>query len=91
MATIWKCETVSNSEYYKKIEDLSEPSIDLIDRFKKEIVTLADPLQHDGYVQCDHAEKSKGCLLFVLRGRVELLIRPDSNNHKLYFVDCDDI
>ena len=41
MATIWKCETVSNSEYYKKIEYLSEPSIDLIDRFKKEIVALA--------------------------------------------------
>ena len=46
---------------------------------------------HEDYVPCIHVEKSKGHLLFILESRIELLIRPDDKDRKLYFMDCDDI
>lgn len=91
MTVCWICKTTSNSEYYKKIDYLSEPSIDLIGKFKKDIVHYEDPTKHKAYVVCDHIEKIKGHMLFVLDGRVEVLVRPDKENKKLFFVNCDDI
>lgn len=90
MVIFWSCKTTENSKYYEKIEYLSEPSRDLIDQFKKEIVTYEDPKNHEGYVKCDDVERSKGHLLFVLYGRVEVLIKPDKETHKLFFMNCED-
>ena len=90
MVVFWNCKTTENSKYHEKIEYLSEPSIDLIAQFKKEIVTFEDPKKHESYVKCDDVERSKGHLLFVLYGRVEVLIRPDKEMHKLFFMDCAD-
>ena len=70
---------------------LSEPSIDLINRFKKDIVDYECPSNHEGYTKCNHGERSKGYLLFILRGRVEILIKPDVETHELVFMDCEDV
>jgi hypothetical protein len=90
MDIFWSCKTTEKSKYYEKIKYLSEPSVDLIEQFKKEIVTFKDPKKHEGYVKCDDVERSKGHLLFVLYGRVEVLIRPDKAANKLFFMDCAD-
>ena len=42
MTIFWNCKTTENSDYYKKIEYLNEPSIDLIETFKKQIVTYEE-------------------------------------------------
>ena len=91
MEIFWNCKTTSNSEYYKKIRYLSEPSIDLIEHFKQEIVTYDEISKHEDYVPCSHVEKSKNHMLFILGSRVEILIRPDCDDKKLYFMDCNDI
>jgi hypothetical protein len=90
MTIFWTCKTTSNASYNSKIQYLSEPSIDLIEKFKQEIVTYQDPTQHPDYVPCNHVERSKGHLLFILRGRVEVLIRPDKQAAKLFFMNCED-
>jgi len=90
MAVFWNCKTTENSDYNAKIEYLSEPSADLIDKFKKEIITYKDPSLHEAYIQCDHMERSKGHMLFVLHGRVEVMIRPESATKKLFFTDCNE-
>ena len=83
--------TGENPKYLKKMEYLSDPSIDLINRFKEDIVCYECPSSHSEYVPCNHGEKSKGYMLFVLRGRVEVLIKPDLETRELLFMDCDDV
>lgn len=90
MAIFWKCKTTSNSEYYKKIDYVSDPSLDLIEGFKKKIAAYRDPARHENYVPGKHAERQKNHLLFILGNRVEILVRPDYEDRKLYFVDCND-
>jgi hypothetical protein len=90
LSTFWVCKTTTNSNYNKKIIYISEPSIDLIDHFKDQIVTYQDPTKHPDYVPCTHIAKSKGYMLFVLKGRVEVLIKPDTSGKKLLFMDCND-
>ncbi len=70
---------------------VSEPSINLIEHFKQEIVTYDDISKHEDYVPCSHAEKSKNYMLFMLGNRIEILIRPYRDGKKLYFMDCNDI
>ena len=50
MTIFWSCKTTENSDYYAKIKYLNEPSINLIDSFKKEIVIYEDPSTHKAYV-----------------------------------------
>ena len=90
MNKFWDCKTTSNSQYYKRIDYLSDPSTDLIERFKEEIVSYADPSKHNDYVPCP-PEITKGHMLFVLGSRVEILIKLDRENHGLLFMDCADI
>lgn len=90
MTVFWSCKTTENAQYYKKIEYVSDPSVDLIDRFKEEIITYENPMEHRAYVPCTHVEESKGHMLFILDSRVEILIKPDRDAKKLFFMDCQD-
>lgn len=90
MTVFWFCKTTSNSNYNKKIGDISDPSVDLIGHFKEQIITYQDPTRHPDYVPCSHIDRSKGYMLFVLSGRVEVLIKPVSSERKLLFIDCND-
>lgn len=89
MPVFWKCKTTTWSQYYKNIEYLSDPSVSLIEQFKQEIVGIEDPKTHKDYVPCNHVERSKGHLLFILGSRVEIIVKPDKGN--LYFIYCDDV
>lgn len=91
MTIFWQRKTPTWSRYYKNIAYISDPSVDLIEKFKVDIVTYEDPSQHTGYVPCIHVEKSKGHMLFILGSRVEVIIKPDKNTGILYFISCDDI
>ena len=90
MNKFWNCKTTRNSQYCKRFDYLSDPSIDLIERFKKEIVRYADPSEHNDHVPCP-PERTKGHMLFVLGSRVEILIKLDRENHSLLFMHCEDI
>ena len=87
----WKCVTTSNTNFNKKLAYLSDPSLDPIEHFKERIVTYDVPTNREDYVQCDHIEKSKNYLLFILGSRVEVLIKPDYTSKELYFMDCNDL
>ncbi len=90
MSVFWKCITAENLRYPQNIQYLSDPSIDLIDKFKNDIIYFEDPKKHSAYVPCTHVEKSQGNILFVLFSRVELILKPDEETHELYFVSCED-
>lgn len=90
MTIFWNCKTTENSAYYKKIEYLNEPSIDLIETFKKQIVTYEDISKHVAYITCHHMERSKGHMLFILDSRVEVMVRPAPETKKLFFTDCNE-
>ena len=91
MTVFWRCKTTANSEYCKKIEYVSDPSADLIGRFKDEIVSYYDPSKHKDCVPCEDAEKARGHLLFMLGNKAEVLIRPDHKGGRLCFMDYDDV
>ena len=91
MASVWKCKTTRWSDYYTKIEYISDPSIDLIEQFKQKIVDYDEPKNHSDYVPCDNVERRKGHLLFILGSRVEIIIKPNNETHVLYFMSCEDI
>ena len=91
MTNFWTCKTPTWSKYYTNIEYLSDPSVDLLDRFKKEIITLENPSTHSAYVECTHVEDSKGHMLFILGSRVEIIINPVKEKEILYFISCEDI
>ena len=90
MTKYWTCVTTDQSEYYEQLPYLSDPSIDLIEQFKKDIVTIPNPTDYDAYVSCSHIEKSHGHLLFILHSRVELIIMPVLETKELYFMTCWD-
>lgn len=90
MGIIWKCVTTANSRFNEQMEYLSEPSIDLIERFKKDIVNYEKPEEHRAYQYCDRLGKNKGLMLFVLDGRVEVIIKQDKENQELIFTNCAD-
>jgi len=91
MVIFWKCKTPTWSRYYQNIKYISEPSVDLIETFKKEIATYENPSEHSDYVICNHVEQSKGHLLFILGSRVEVIIKSDKDAEILYFISCDDV
>ncbi|MCY4490755.1 MAG: hypothetical protein OXC46_04735 [Thaumarchaeota archaeon] len=91
MATFWACRTTVNSEFNQKLDYISDPALDYIERFKEEIVKYSDPSRHKDFVPCGHEDRAMGHLLFILGNSVEVLIKPDAGNRKLYFVDCNDI
>jgi len=91
MTVFWKCKTTTWSEYYKNIEYLSEPSVNLIEHFKETIVNYDDLKTHSDYVPCSHVEKSRGHMLFILGSRVEIIVYPNSDTRILYFIHCEDI
>ncbi|MGI0101082.1 MAG: hypothetical protein ACREA7_00625 [Nitrosotalea sp.] len=91
MTVFWIRKTTTWSDYFQNIEYLSDPSVDLIDHFKEEIVTFEDLTKHEDYVQCNHVELSKGHLLFILGDRVEVIVKPDKESGILYFISCVDI
>lgn len=90
MTVFWKCKTTTWSQYYKQIDYLSDPSVDLIEQFKKDIVNYDDPKSHSDYVPCSHVEKSKGHMLFILGSRVEIMVYPNFDTRILYFINCED-
>ncbi|MBI1664059.1 MAG: hypothetical protein IS860_11385 [Nitrosopumilus sp.] len=67
------------------IEYVSDPSIDLIEKFKKDIVKFKHPSKHPAFVKCTHVQESAGHLLFILDGRVELVIN-QFKKEKFYFL-----
>lgn len=89
--SIWKCKTHEDDRYLKNINSIQEPSINLIERFKIEIVDYAEPKNHEDYIKCDDVERSKGLLLFILKSRVEVMIKPDYETHIIWFVNCDEV
>lgn len=91
MTVFWIRKTPTWSRYYKNIEYISDPSSDLIDRFKEVIVIYEDPSKHPDHVPCSHVEQSKGHMLFILGSRVEVIIKPDKETRILYFISCDDV
>jgi hypothetical protein len=90
MTVYWRCTTSENFDYNKKFPYLSEPSQDLINTFKEQIVTFENPRNHDGYVPCTYVERSQGNILFILFGRVELIIKPNEELNELDFISCED-
>ena len=90
MVIFWNCKSPTWSQYYNNIDYVSEPSIDLIEKFKKTIVNYDDLKTHPDYVECDHVKKSKDHMLFILASRVEIIIYPIKKEKILYFVNCDD-
>ncbi len=72
------------------IEYVSDPSIDLIEKFKKDIVKFKHPSKHPAFVKCTHVQESAGHLLFILDGRVELVIKPIQERKILFFIHCQD-
>ena len=90
MAVFWNCKSPTWSQYYHNIEYISDPSINLIEKFKKTIITYEDPKTHPDYVECNHVEKSMGYMLFILASRVEIMIKPVREKKILYFVNCED-
>lgn len=89
--TFWKCKSHKDDRYLKNILSIQDPSIDLIERFKTEIIEYTHPKNHEDYVKCDDVEKSKGVLLFILKSRVELMIKPDYDTSIIWFVNCDEV
>ena len=87
----WKCKSHPSDRYLKNINSIQEPSIDLIDKFKIDIIDYREPKNHEGYVKCDNVERSKNGLLFILGSRVEVIIKPDFKTMILWFVNCDEI
>lgn len=90
MTIFWTTKTLTNSTFDQQFEYISDPSIDLIKIFRNEIIDYPNPKTHDDYVKCDNVERSNGCLLFILKSRVEIIIRPDENSKSIYFVSCED-
>lgn len=90
MTIFWRCFTTANSNYNKNIEYISEPSKDLIDKFKEEIVCFENPKDHIEYIPCNQVERSQGNILFILFSRVEIIIKPHKETHELEFVHCQD-
>lgn len=90
MTVFWRCTTSENFNYNKNFPNISEPSQDLINTFKENIVTFENPRDHDGYVPCTRVERSHGNILFVLLGRVELIIKPNEELYELGFISCED-
>ena len=90
MRHYWRCIVPENSKFKAKIAYLSDPSVDLIKHFARSIRDYKDPSDHNEYVKCEHIERSHGYMLFILSSRVEILIKPDRENHTLFFVDCED-
>ena len=87
----WKCKSHEDDRYLDKFEYIQEPSADLIETFKIEIIQYQEPKNHESYVQCDDVERSKGLLLFILKSRVEIMIRPDYDTGIIWFVNCDEV
>lgn len=90
MTVFWRCFTSTNSNYNKNIEYISEPSKDLIDKFKEEIIYFENPKEHGGYIPCNQVERSQGNILFILFSRVEVIIKPHKDRGELEFVYCQD-
>ena len=90
MSDFWIRKTPTWSRYYQKIEYISDPSIDLIERCKIEIITYENPKECKDYVPCDNVERSQGHLLFILGDRVEVIVKPHKDTRILYFIDCND-
>jgi hypothetical protein len=64
--------------------------VDLLNRFKENIITYQDPTKHPAYVNCTHVEESAGHMLFILDSRVEIILKPDNEQKILYFISCED-
>lgn len=90
MTNFWTRKTPTWSNYYERIEYLSDPSVDLLDTFKEEIITYENLTTHPAYVKCTHVQESAGHILFILDSRVEIMIKPDEEQKILYFVSCED-
>ena len=90
MTIFWSTKTLTISIFDLQFEYISDPSIDLIKKFRNEIINYKNPIDHPDYVKCDNVERSNGSLLFILSGRVEIIIRPDVISKSIYFVSCED-
>ena len=90
MTKIWRTIIPTDSDWDDKFEYISDPSRDIILRFKDEISTYEDLTSHSAYADCDHPHKSKGHLLFIF-DRCEVFVKPDEKEKKLYFIECHDI
>ncbi|RNJ78545.1 MAG: hypothetical protein EB830_00070 [Nitrosopumilus sp. H13] len=62
----------------------------MIEWFKREIIFYDDLKKHESYVPCTRLDKNNGHMLFVLRGRAEIIVKPDMKTHELYFTSCAD-
>lgn len=90
MPIFWTTHLLLNTTFEQQFEYISDPSIDLIKAFRNEIIQCVDPKTHRDYVQCDNVERSNGCLLFILKSRVEIIIKPNYDIKSIYFVSCED-
>lgn len=88
---MWIVKIPNWAKFDSEYEYLSDPSADLIGTFKEEIINYDDPKDHPSYVKCDNVEESEGNLLFILFGRVEIMVRPDNKTNKIYFLHCEDV
>lgn len=90
MVNFWNCKSPTWFQYYHNIEYISDPSINLIEEFKKAIITCEDPKTHPDYIECDHVGKNMGHMLFILANRVKIIINPVEEEKILYFINCND-
>jgi len=90
MTIFWACKTPTWSKYYARVEYLSDPSVDLLERFKEDIITYKNPIEHPAYVKCTNVQESEGHILFMLDSRVEIMVKPDEEEQILYFISCED-
>ena len=90
MTNFWICKTPTWSQYHSNIEYVSDPSVDLIETFKKQIVMYEDITTHPAYVLCTHVQESAGHVLFIIDGRVEVMLMPQKERKVLQFVSCQD-
>jgi len=91
MTIFWKLKTPTWAPYRDNLEYLPEPSVDLIDHFKLQIVEIEEPSECEDYVPCTHVEKSQGHMLFILGSRVEVVVMPDFEKRIIYFINCQDV
>ncbi len=90
MITNWTCKAPTWSQYYSNIEYVSDPSVDLIETFKKQIVEYEDITTHPAYVLCTHVQESAGHMLFIVDSRMEIMLKPQKERNVLQFVSCQD-
>ncbi len=90
MTRFWTCKTPTWSQYFVNIEYVSDPSVDLLTKFKTDIVEFEHPEKHPAFVECTHVQKSAGHMLFIIDGRVEVVINPMRDRKILFFVHCQD-